>query len=189
VARRHKVKVWISPFLHRARRAGQWPPGDVSDLDRTNFGDRALMLSIVIGVFAIAVCAMIFIQEYGLSPVPTVVMALVIATLVFWLSRGVTARTLGECWPETGTPALRTPSRIRDSTNNSLSILLINTVITVAAVGVYLSKSAWEQRLGLVWTGLAILLIGGTIYQWAGYFHHQRVKSQNAPSDTPSDSN
>jgi flagellar biosynthesis protein FliQ len=73
----------------------------VSALDRWNMGDRALMPAIAIGVIAIAFCAMTLILEYGLAPVPTIIVALVIETLVVWLSRGVTAKTLAECWPET----------------------------------------------------------------------------------------
>ena len=100
VARRHKVKIWISPVLHRARRAGQWPPGPAPNTERINWADRALVPSIAIGIIAIATCALLLIFEVGLHPLPTVIVALVIAALVVWLSRGVTAKTFEECWPE-----------------------------------------------------------------------------------------
>ena len=100
VARRHKVKVWISPVLHRARRGGQWPPGPAPVAERTNWADRVLVPSIAIGVIAIATSALLLIFELGLSPVPTVIVALVIAVVIVWLSRGVTAKTFDECWPE-----------------------------------------------------------------------------------------
>jgi hypothetical protein len=56
--------------------------------------------SIAIGIIAIATCALLLIFEVGLHPLPTVIVALVIAALVVWLSRGVTAKTFEECWPE-----------------------------------------------------------------------------------------
>jgi hypothetical protein len=102
-AKRHKVKVWISPMLHRARRAGQWPPADPSDLDRANFGDVALLPATVMGVVGIAGGAANLIMDLKLPTIPVVAFALPAIVIVVWLSRGVTATKVTECWPEAAT--------------------------------------------------------------------------------------
>jgi hypothetical protein len=90
----------IWPLLSLARRAGQWPPGAATDAGRANLGDVALMPAIAIGVVAVASGAMILTLKYGFPAVPTIVLALFIAVLIVWLSRGVTAKNFEECWPE-----------------------------------------------------------------------------------------
>lgn len=100
VARWHNVKVWVSPMLHRARRAKQWPPGQPSAADSKNMGDRALVAAIALGVTAIILVAMTLILEMQLPVAPVIILALVVFVAIVWLSRGVTATAISECWPE-----------------------------------------------------------------------------------------
>jgi len=105
VARRHNVKVWVSPMLHRARLAGQWPPFDASAPDLKNTGDRILVPAIAIAVIGVVFGTLVLVLGTPLPAVPVVLLALVAAAALVWLSRGVTATTISECWPEAQTPA------------------------------------------------------------------------------------
>lgn len=100
-ARRHRIKVWISPALHAARRADQWPP-PVGDT--TNLAGCAWFLSLMSSIYVIVYVAFNFIQRFQLSPNIFVPLFLPPCLFAVWLFRGIKlynlARTPAECWSD-----------------------------------------------------------------------------------------
>ncbi len=98
-ARRHRVKVWISPSLHAMRRADQWPP---LVADTNNMAGFAAAMALIANCSVIGYVVFNSIQRLHLSPYLFSPLFLPPCLFMCWLFRGIklenVASTPGECW-------------------------------------------------------------------------------------------